>query len=278
MSETFTQNIGLRKMVTGERVGTWGEFTNTTFDILDRVTSGVGTVTLSGDSSTITTTDAALSDGHYAVLVLAGAPSGTHTLTFAPNDQSRIFFVNNTTNYTVILKQGTGAGSTVNIPSGRGAIVYADGGGAGANVVSLTTPTSLGLGTMADENAADYAALSGATFTGAVNESYAAVTSSANTTTVNCSTANNFSTVLTENTTFSFTNVPSAGTAYGFTLEIIQNAGGSGYTVAWPASVVWSFGVEPTLSTAANAIDIFVFRTRDGGSTWHGFVSGQGMA
>ena len=85
-------------------------------------------------------------------------------------------------------------------------------------------------------------AASGGTFSGAVvvtgevvassyNETYTAVTSASNATTVNCETGNSFSHTLTENTTFTFTNPPASGTSYTFSIEIIQDASASGFTV-----------------------------------------------
>ena len=109
------------------------------------------------------------------------------------------------------------------------------------------------------------------------NETYAAVTSSSNATTVNCEAGNAFSHTLTENTTFTFSNPPASGTAYSFSLEIIQDASASGFTVTWPSSVDWPAATAPTLTATASAKDVFVFTTRDGGSNWYGFTAGQAL-
>jgi len=109
------------------------------------------------------------------------------------------------------------------------------------------------------------------------NETYAAVTSSSNATTVDCHTGNAFSHVLTENTTFTFSNPPASGTAFSFSIEIIQDASASGYTVTWPGSVDWPSATAPTLTATANAKDIFVFYTRDGGTNFYGFTAGQAL-
>jgi hypothetical protein len=109
------------------------------------------------------------------------------------------------------------------------------------------------------------------------NETYAAVTSSSNATTVDCEAGNSFSHTLTENTTFTFSNPPASGTAYTMSIEIIQDASASGYTVTWPASVDWPAATAPTLTATASAVDVFVFTTRDGGSNWLGFVAGQAL-
>lgn len=109
------------------------------------------------------------------------------------------------------------------------------------------------------------------------NETFQAVTSSSNATTINCETANVFSHTLSENTTFTISNPPASGTAYGFSLKIIQDASASGYTVTWPGSVVWQNASAPNLSTGANQVDQFVLYTHDGGSTFYAFLAGKNM-
>ena len=109
------------------------------------------------------------------------------------------------------------------------------------------------------------------------NERYEAVTSSSNATTVNCHNGNAFSHTLTENTTFTFSNPPTSGTAFSFSIEIIQDASASGYTVTWPTSVDWPSATAPTLTATASAKDVFVFYTRDGGTNWYGFTAGQAL-
>tara|TARA_R100000657_G_C4670882_1_gene115343 strand:- start:123 stop:1388 length:1266 start_codon:yes stop_codon:yes gene_type:complete len=136
MGSTFTTNGGIEKIGLGEQAGSWGTTTNTNFDIIDRLINGVGDLTLSGTSSTLTTSDGALSNGMFKVLVLGGSPSGTHTITIAPNDADKLYFVKNGTSQSVIFSQGSGANAT--ITAGKGAIIFADGAGSGAAVTDLT--------------------------------------------------------------------------------------------------------------------------------------------
>ena len=109
-------------------------------------------------------------------------------------------------------------------------------------------------------------------------ETYAAVTSSSNATTITCSAGNMFSHTLTENTTFTFSSPPSSGTAYSFSLKLVQDASASGYTVTWPAAVDWAAATAPTLTATASAVDVLVFVTHDGGTTWYGFTARQALA
>jgi len=157
MASTYTVNSGIEKPGSGEQSGTWGTTTNTNFDIIDRVLNGVGTITLSGTTHTLTTSDGALSDGHYKVLILAGSPSGTNTVTISPNDQDKMYLVNNTTNQSVIFTQGSGGNIT--IAAGASAWIYADGAGSGAQVRQLPSDvvgdTSPQLGGNLDLNSND---------------------------------------------------------------------------------------------------------------------------
>ena len=140
MPSTYTTNGGIEKIATGEQSGTWGQTTNENFDIIDRLTNGVGTLTLAGIASNLTTSDGSLSDGQYKVLVLSGTPSSTHTITVLPNDAQKLYFVINNTSQSVIFTQGSG--DNVTIPAGETKSLYCDGGGVPAAVVDLT-PTAV---------------------------------------------------------------------------------------------------------------------------------------
>ena len=132
MPSTYTTNGGIEKIATGEQSGSWGTTTNLNFDIIDRITNGVGSITLSGTSSNLQTSDGALSDGQYKVLVFGGTPSGTHTITVLPNDAQKLYFVVNNSGQSVIFDQGSG--DNVTVANGASSIIYCDGGGASAAV------------------------------------------------------------------------------------------------------------------------------------------------
>lgn len=136
MASTYTTNGGIEKIESGTQSGSWGDTTNTNLDILDRITNGVGTIDLSssGAAHTLTTSDGSLSDGMYRVLVLSGATEAC-TITIAPNDAQKLYFVSNNSGFTCTFSQGSG--STVAVPTSTTAIVFCDGGGASAAVTSI---------------------------------------------------------------------------------------------------------------------------------------------
>jgi len=170
MPSTYTTNAGIELPANGEQSATWGNTVNENMTIIDRLTNGVGSISLSGVTHTLTTSDGAVSDGHYKVLVLGGSPSGTNTVTISPNDAQHIYIIKNNTGQTALFTQGTG--TNVSILSNTSKIIYADGAGNGASVVDLTGSLDLGSlivgGVTVTSTAAELNKLDG--FTGDVND------------------------------------------------------------------------------------------------------------
>jgi len=142
MPSTYTDNGGIELPANGEQSSTWGNTVNDNMSIIDRLTNGVGAITLSGTTHTLTITDGATSDGQYKVLVLGGSPSGTNTITVAPNNGQHIYIVKNGTGQTATFTQGSGA--NVSVLAGTTKIIYCDGAGSGAAVVDITGSLDLG--------------------------------------------------------------------------------------------------------------------------------------
>ena len=142
MPSTFTNNLGVEKPGSGEQSGTWGDTVNDNMDIMDRAVNGAVPLTLAGTTSTLTTSDGVLSDGQNRLLLLTGTPGGTHTITVAPNDAQKIYFVTNNTNQSVVFSQGSGANVTV--PAGKAAAIYCNGGGSGAAVLNMFNALAMG--------------------------------------------------------------------------------------------------------------------------------------
>ena len=149
MASTYTSNSGIEKIGSGEQAGTWGNTTNNNLDIIDRAINGVTSISISGTTHTLTTTDGALSDGGFKVLVFTGALGANNTVTISPNDQDKVYLVKNSTTdsgssgpYSVILSQGSGGNAT--ITNGETAWVFADGAGSGAAVTKQDVSSAPG--------------------------------------------------------------------------------------------------------------------------------------
>lgn len=147
----------------------------------------------------------------------------------------------------------------------------------GANDVALSNPVAGnflgyngGLGLWQNSTLGGYASL----VTGGGQETVSTANATG-ATTLNLANGNVFNMTLTGNTTFTFSGATN-GKACAFSLYLKQDATG-GRTVTWPASVKWSGGA-PTLTTAANSIDILVFETLNGGTTWFGSLVGTNFS
>lgn len=103
-------------------------------------------------------------------------------------------------------------------------------------------------------------------------ESYTAANSST-AYTVDITNGNVFEITMTGNCTFTFSNPSATGKGCSFTMILKQDGTGS-RTATWPASVDWSVGGAPTLTTTAAAVDIVTFLTVDAGTRWYGFLGG----
>jgi hypothetical protein len=104
------------------------------------------------------------------------------------------------------------------------------------------------------------------TVNSAVKEDYDAL--SGTTPTIDVDAGGGFSLTTSGNTTFTFSSFTS-GVSCGFVLEL--TAGGT-HTITWPVSVDWAGGTAPD-APASGETDIYVFWSRDGGTTWYGVLS-----
>jgi len=336
MPSTYTTNGGIEKIASGEQSGTWGTTTNTNFDIIDRLTSGVGTIDLSssGAAHTLTTTDGTLSDGMYKVLILSGATQAC-TITVSPNNAQKLYFVDNSSGQDCTFSQG--AGANVTISDGKTGIIFCNGAGASAavsQIIDTSTLSDFGVtstaaelnlldgsvaGTIVNSKGVIYGSsgevnattlqIGGTSITasaaelnyndittlgtseaskvvtadangvvtfdnGTITES-TAITSSSNAATINLRDGDNFTHTLSENVTYTFSNPAASGKVSIFSLKVTQDS--TARSITWPASVDWSSATAPTLTTTSGGVDVFVFATYDGGTTYYGFTAGQAM-
>lgn len=140
---TYTTNLRLKKIATGDESGTWGTSANNVFDYLDRAVGYVSHA-MSDSDETITISDGGAADSQYLFIKLTGTLSAARTVTMAPNTIKKLWFINNSTTggYAVSIAQGSGG--TVSVTNGTTAMVYADGAGAGAAVTDGLNSVLLG--------------------------------------------------------------------------------------------------------------------------------------
>ena len=294
---TTTTNYSFNKPTVGGDEDAWGGYLNGNWDTLDTLLGGVTNAELSIlDGATVTTAELNTLDGitatvtelNYNDITTLGTVEASKVVTADANgdvtfpDNEKAIFgtggdlqIYHDGSKTLIEERGTGSltvrGTDITFQNGAATSTYANfvesaGVSLRYNNATMFATTAVG------------AEVTGELIADSYNETYAAVTSSSNATTVDCEAGNAFSHTLTENTTFTFSNPPASGTAYSFSIEIIQDASASGFTVTWPSSVDWPSATAPTLTATASAKDVFVFYTRDGGTNWYGFTAGQALA
>lgn len=161
MPSTYTLNNGIELIGTGEQSGTWGDTTNTNLELLDVALDGQVTVTLpsagtSGSPNALAISDGAASDGRNRMITFDDSSDlgATAYVQLTPNDAEKIIYVRNALSgsRSIILFQGTyNASNDYEVPAGTTAVIYFDGGGAGAvaaNVFNNAYFDSLRLGSV----------------------------------------------------------------------------------------------------------------------------------
>jgi len=117
-------------------------------------------------------------------------------------------------------------------------------------------------------------AITGAVKPTTYQETYVAA-SAASTVTLALGTGTSFSLTMDQATTFAFSNPPGSGTAFSFTLFLTQHS--SAVAITWPNTVDWAGGSAPD-AAGANELQAYAFFTRDGGTTYYGFLGGTAIA
>jgi hypothetical protein len=87
-------------------------------------------------------------------------------------------------------------------------------------------------------------------------------------TTINVANGNFVTATVTGTTNWTFSGATSSPNASGFVLELI-NGGSAAQT--WPGNTKWPSATAPTLTSSG--VDVLVFITDDGGTTWRGVAS-----
>jgi hypothetical protein len=161
MPSTYTLNNGIELIATGEQSGTWGDTTNTNLALIDTALDGQVTVTLaaagsSGSPNTLPISDGSASNGRNRLVIFddGGDLGATAYVQLTPNDAEKIVYIRNdlSGSRSIILFQGTyNASNDYEVPAGTTAVVFFNGGGAGAvaaNVFNNAFFDSLRLGSV----------------------------------------------------------------------------------------------------------------------------------
>jgi hypothetical protein len=130
MASSYSTDLKLELMVTGENAGTWGTKTNTNLELLQQAIAGYQDVSIAGGAQTtaLVMTNATLSNARNAVVKFSGTITGNQIVTI-PNGIEKTYILYNGTVgvFTVQFKTASGTGPTFATTDKGFKLVYSDG-------------------------------------------------------------------------------------------------------------------------------------------------------
>ena len=140
MPSSYSTDLKLELMVTGENAGTWGDITNTNLNILQQAIAGYDSVALNATTgATLTFSNGILSNGKNAVINLTGTITANVTV-IVPDGIEKTYIIKNSTSgaFTVQIKTTSGTGPTFATTDKGFKLVYSN--GTDVVDVSLSSP------------------------------------------------------------------------------------------------------------------------------------------
>ena len=137
MASTFSTDLALELVATGEKAGLWGTITNTNLQVLQQSTSGVVDVAMSsGSDVTLLLSDGATSNGKNIYLKLTGTMAGNNSLIIPASTTggtaTRLYVIQDATDrttankYTLSIKTA-GSSNPIPVPVGSTMLIHSNG-------------------------------------------------------------------------------------------------------------------------------------------------------
>jgi hypothetical protein len=136
MPSSYSTDLKLELMVTGEASNTWGDKTNSNWNLIQQAVAGYQSLALTSTTTTLVMTNATISNARNMVLELTGTLSGNSTVNL-PDGIEKFYVVKDSVThgaYTLTFKTTSGSGFTTE--NGKAYLAYSD--GTNMNGVSLT--------------------------------------------------------------------------------------------------------------------------------------------
>ena len=103
MASSYSTDLKLELVATGEKAGLWGSITNTNLQILEQAASGYLSLNVGNADVTLTLVNGGESNGKNLYFKLTGTLAGNRTLTM-PNNAERVFIIEDATDRTTANK------------------------------------------------------------------------------------------------------------------------------------------------------------------------------
>ncbi len=137
MASSYSSDLKLELMATGENSGTWGDKTNTNLNLVQQAIAGFENISIAGGAQTtaLLMSDGAISNARNANIKLSGTITGNQIVT-VPDSIEKIYIIENATSgaFTVQFKTASGTGVTFSTTDKGVRVLYAD----GTNIVDST--------------------------------------------------------------------------------------------------------------------------------------------
>jgi len=115
-------------------------------------------------------------------------------------------------------------------------------------------------------------------FAGVFSDKVSALGNTGTAQTINCTSGQVFTATLTDNCTFTLSSANSTSNRASSFILVLTNDGTAGRTVAFSGGTINWPGGSYSRTTDANATDIWVFFTPDGGTTWYANISMKNLS
>ena len=115
MASTFSTDLKLELMATGENAGTWGTKTNTNLNLIQQAIAGFQSIDVASADVTLVMTDASISNARNMVLKFTGTLTAARTVNLPDNIEKFYILQDSTTHgaFTLTFKTVSGTGFTL---------------------------------------------------------------------------------------------------------------------------------------------------------------------
>ena len=128
MASSYSADLQLELMVTGEKSGLWGDITNENLTILQQAIAGYEAISIAGGAKTtaLTFSNGAISNGKNAVIKFTGVITGNQVVTI-PDGIEKIYIIENGTTGAFTVEFKTVSGTGFELTQGKISACFSDG-------------------------------------------------------------------------------------------------------------------------------------------------------
>ena len=134
MPSSYSTDLKLELMVTGEASNTWGDKTNSNWNLIQQAVAGYQSIALTSTTTTLAMTNATVSNARNMVLEFTGTLSANSTITIPDGIEKFYLLKDSTTHAGFTLTFKTVSGTGFDLTSGLNYFAYSN----GTNVIEVS--------------------------------------------------------------------------------------------------------------------------------------------